>query len=100
MTGHFLTHIAARCPIANIKDWKPSKSLEIAATYLAGRHPVTKKQYHVQITALHSPNPKYDAEDAARECPDYAAAATYEQLKGSENHVVFGTCLSSYIQFR
>jgi len=27
--------------------------------------------------------------DAARECPDYAAAATYAQLKGSEKHIVF-----------
>lgn len=47
-------------------------------------------QYHVQITAIHSPDPENDAEDAARECPDYAAAATYEQLKDSEKHVVFG----------
>lgn len=89
ITGHFLSHIVARCPIANIQGWEPSKSLEIAATYLAGRHPQTLRQYHVQITAIHSPNPDSDADDAARECPDYAAAATYEQLKGSENYVVF-----------
>jgi len=44
----------------------------------------------VQITAIHSPNPESDAEDAARECPDYAAAATYDQLKDSEDYVVFG----------
>ncbi|OXV07770.1 hypothetical protein Egran_04466 [Elaphomyces granulatus] len=88
LTGHFLTHIAARCPLTDI-GWTATDTLEIAATYLAGRHPTTNKQYHVQITALHSPNPKLDAEDAARECPDYAAAATYEQLKGSENYVVF-----------
>jgi len=43
----------------------------------------------VQITAIHSPNPESDADDAARECPDYAAAATYEQLKDSKGYVVF-----------
>jgi hypothetical protein len=69
-------------------------TLQIAATYLAGSLPETDpgtgQQYHVQITAIHSPNPENDADDAARECPDYAAAATYEQLKDSTEHVVFG----------
>ena len=66
------------------------KKLEIAATYLAGRDPDTGLQYHVQITAIHSPHPKWDAVDAGRECPDYAAAATLAQLEGSEDHIVLG----------
>ncbi|KAJ5011942.1 hypothetical protein K4K57_004958 [Colletotrichum sp. SAR 10_99] len=41
------------------------------------------------ILCAGSPHPKEDAEDAARECPDYAAAATYEQLEHSTEHVVF-----------
>lgn len=69
---------------------KPKDTLQIAALYLAGEEKDTKQQYHVQITALNSPNPETDADDAARECPDYAAAATYDQLKGSEDYVVFG----------
>ncbi|KAI8963995.1 hypothetical protein F5Y11DRAFT_364547 [Daldinia sp. FL1419] len=89
LTGHFQSHIVARCPVENITGWTPNTSLEIAATYLAGQDPDTKRQYHIQITAMHSPNPEDDANDAARECPDYAAAATYEQLKDSKNHVVF-----------
>ncbi|KAH7309732.1 hypothetical protein B0I35DRAFT_358770 [Stachybotrys elegans] len=89
ITGHFLTHIAARCPVKNIKNWTKGPSLQIAASYLAGKDPKSNLQYHIQITALNSPNPEHDAEDAARECPDYAAAATLDQLKGSENHVVF-----------
>ena len=52
-------------------------------------HPKTNQQYYVQITAIHSPNPKQEAEDAARECPAYAAAATADQLKESTKHVVF-----------
>ncbi|KAF5855028.1 hypothetical protein ETB97_010270 [Aspergillus alliaceus] len=89
LTGHFLTHIVARCPIKNVPGFNASDKLEIGASYLAGKDVKTKRQYHSQITAIYSPNPKNDADDAARECPDYAAAATYAQLKGSENHVVF-----------
>jgi len=91
LTGHFLTHIAARVPISAFGNLPPNADLEIAAHYVAGKHPETGRQYHVQITAIHSPNPDKDAEDLARECPDYAAAATYDQLVGSEKHIVFGS---------
>lgn len=91
LTGHFLSHVAARVPISNLGKWpSPTNKLEIAAHYLSGKLSTTQMQYHVQITAIHSPNPKQDAVDVARECPDYAAAATYEQLSGSEDYVVFG----------
>jgi len=90
LTGHYVTHISARCPVKNIKGWKKEKTLQIAAAYLAGKDPKNGLQYHVSVTALNSPNPKDDAEDAARECPDYAAAATLDQLTGSEDYVVFG----------
>ncbi|UKZ79094.1 hypothetical protein TrVFT333_006844 [Trichoderma virens FT-333] len=42
-----------------------------------------------RLTGHVRPDPEADAEDAGRECPDYAAAATDEQLKGSEKHIVF-----------
>jgi hypothetical protein len=96
LTGHFLTHIAARVPISVFGKLPENAGLEIAAQYVAGVHPDTGCQYHVQITAIHSPNPDRDAEDLARECPDYAAAATYAQLKGSEEHIVFGTSVPLY----
>ncbi|EKJ74324.1 hypothetical protein FPSE_05470 [Fusarium pseudograminearum CS3096] len=41
------------------------------------------------VTAVNSPHPIHDVEDAARECPDYAAAATLDQLTDSEDYVVF-----------
>ncbi|KAJ3952118.1 hypothetical protein N0V92_011458 [Colletotrichum tropicale] len=94
VSGHFLTHIVARAPLSAFK-WHPvgskpeDRRLEIAAHYLAGKNPTSGQQYHIQITAIQSPHPKEDAEDAARECPDYAAAATYEQLEHSTEHVVF-----------
>ncbi|KAI8184532.1 hypothetical protein K4K51_012414 [Colletotrichum sp. SAR 10_75] len=86
--------LVARAPLSAFK-WHPvgskpkDRRLEIAAHYLAGKNPTSGQQYHVQITAIQSPHPKEDAEDAARECPDYAAAATYEQLEHSTEHVVF-----------
>ncbi|KAI1881548.1 hypothetical protein JX265_000374 [Neoarthrinium moseri] len=91
VAGHFLTHIVARAPLSAF-SWDPvndPRKLEIAAHYLAGKDTTSQQQYHVQITAIQSPFPKDDAEDAARECPDYAAAATYEQLEHSTEHVVF-----------
>lgn len=90
LTGHYDTHISARCPAENIKGWKKEDTLKIAAAYLAGKDPKSGLQYHVGVTAINSPNPKDDADDAARECPDYAAAATLDQLTGSEDYVVFG----------
>ncbi|RXW23453.1 hypothetical protein EST38_g2427 [Candolleomyces aberdarensis] len=87
LSGHFLSHIVARFPltrkVGNLKD-----HLEIAASYVAGRRKENDHQFHIQVTAIHSPHPKTDAEDAARLCPDYAAAATRQQLEGSEQHVV------------
>ena len=92
LTGHFLSHVTARFPIDKKRFPKDSLAdqLEIAASYLAGLDKSTNMQYHVQITAIHSPHPEYDAVDAARECPDYAAAATEAQLKGSEDYIVLG----------
>lgn len=86
LTAHFLTHIAARVPRAafpNLPD-----RLQIGAMYLAGLGK-EEHQYHVQITGIASPDPENEAIDAARECPDYAAAATPQQLADSADHVVF-----------
>jgi hypothetical protein len=61
----------------------------------AGKDESSGLQYHVQITAIHSPDPEQDAEDAARLCPDYAAAATAQQLSGSKGYIVLGLFSSS-----
>ena len=104
LTGHFLSHIVARFPMnqkryvlkaygeEGLQGPRAIKrdQLEIAANYVSGREPQSKHQYHVQVTAIHSPHPEWDADDAGRECPDYAAAATAQQLKGSEKHIVLG----------
>lgn len=87
LSGHFLSHIVARFPL-RFGELRPH--LEIAASYVAGRRKENDHQYHIQVTAIHSPHPATDAEDAARLCPDYAAAATREQLQGSEKYIVLG----------
>ncbi|KAI5826665.1 FAD/NAD(P)-binding domain-containing protein [Schizophyllum commune Tattone D] len=89
VSGHYISHITARFPMDLLGKIDHLEHLEIAAHYLAGKDPATGLQYHVQITAIHSPYPDgRDAEDAARLCPDYAAAATAEQLANSEKYIV------------
>ncbi|THH32688.1 hypothetical protein EUX98_g1509 [Antrodiella citrinella] len=91
VSGHFLTQIVARFPIprsAENPERPLSKHLEIGAHYMAGKDSTSDLQYHVQITAIHSPRPETDAEDAARLSPDQAGAATFEQLKDSGQHIV------------
>ncbi|CAE6531256.1 unnamed protein product [Rhizoctonia solani] len=88
VTGHFLSHIVGRVHRSAFKDLNP-KSIEIGAEYLAGKDPDTQLQYHIQVTAITSPDQYQDAEDAARFCPDYAAAASEEQLRDSKDYVIF-----------
>ncbi|CAE6373384.1 unnamed protein product [Rhizoctonia solani] len=88
VTGHFLSHIVGRVHRSAFKDLK-KESLEISAEYLAGKDPKTQLQYHIQVTAITSPDPTQDAEDAARFCPDYAAAASDKQLEDSQDYVIF-----------
>ncbi|KAF8188466.1 hypothetical protein K438DRAFT_1919759 [Mycena galopus ATCC 62051] len=90
LSGHFLTHIAARFPITGTSpEYEFNEHhLEIGAAYVAGEDAETHHQYHIQVTAIHSPHPETDAEDAGRMCPDYAAAATEAQLADSQGHIV------------
>ncbi|TFK63544.1 FAD/NAD(P)-binding domain-containing protein [Pluteus cervinus] len=91
LSGHFLSHVTARFPMntpRGIDNCIFKDHLEIGASYVAGKDEKTGHQYHIQVTAIHSPHPETDAEDAGRLCPDYAAAATVDQLKDSTDHVV------------
>ncbi|KAG2746588.1 FAD/NAD(P)-binding domain-containing protein [Suillus brevipes Sb2] len=88
VTGHFVTHVVARVKRSAFYDLN-QESIEIGAEYLAGQHPTSHLQYHIQVTAIASPDPTQDAEDAARFCPDFAGTASEEQLRGSEDYVIF-----------
>lgn len=67
VTGHFLSHVVARVNRAAFGALDPD-SIEIGAEYVAGVG-ANGLQYHIQITAIASPDPEQDAEDAARFCP-------------------------------
>ncbi|RPA97982.1 FAD/NAD(P)-binding domain-containing protein [Choiromyces venosus 120613-1] len=84
LTGHFLTHVTARFPKKALGD---PTTLQIGAHYLAGKDPCGL-QYHIQISAIHSPEPTEEGDEIARLSPDFAAAATVEQLADSTEHIV------------
>ena len=96
VTGHFVSHIVARVPLDIFGHYSGktsgdhSRTLDIAIHHVAARHPLTKRQYHVQITAIHSTDPSNDARLAAKMSPGYDVAETFSRLNKSENHVIFG----------
>lgn len=83
-----MSHFTAR--VAKEALNQSGDRLQIAANYLSGEDKETGLQYHIQITAIYCPRPEEQIEDLARECPDFAAAPTLEQLSTSTDHVVFG----------
>ncbi|PWW71962.1 FAD/NAD(P)-binding domain-containing protein [Tuber magnatum] len=84
LTGHFITLIRARFPKEALGN---PDSLQIGAHYLAGKD-TSGLQYHIQISVIHSPNPDEEEDEIARLSPDFAAAATAEQLADSTEHIV------------
>lgn len=91
LLGHFMSHTEARFPInSELKQMLKPEGLQISASRIAGKDKASGMQFHIQVTTIYSPNPEVDAEDAARENTDYAASATLDHLRGSENHIIVG----------
>ncbi|PPQ94234.1 hypothetical protein CVT25_006660 [Psilocybe cyanescens] len=101
LSGQILTYIPARFPIDQERfpglggcsqgdtcTGDCGHRLQMSATYIAGQDSVSQQQYHIQITAIYSPHPKWDIVDAGRESTDYAVSVTLEQLEGSDNCIV------------
>jgi len=80
-----MSHITARIKVSDLKI--DLEGLQLGAFYVSGIS--NGLQYHIQITAIYSDNFEEEYEDLARECPDYAATATEEQLKTSNGYVLF-----------
>jgi choline dehydrogenase-like flavoprotein len=100
--AHFITAIVARVPRAciekDLKDKQKLGPLEMAAVYLGGASRAERKQvrgdgytgqWHVQLTAIHDQDPTDDDAIALRRMPDVVATASPEQLKDSQEYVVF-----------
>uniref|UniRef100_A0A8H8CJZ7 Glucose-methanol-choline oxidoreductase C-terminal domain-containing protein n=1 Tax=Psilocybe cubensis TaxID=181762 RepID=A0A8H8CJZ7_PSICU len=77
-----------RCTKGDACDGDCGYNLQMTANYIAGMDDATQLQYHIQVSAIYSPHPKWDIVDAARESTDYAASVTPEQLEGSEDHLI------------
>ncbi|MCO5550455.1 hypothetical protein L7F22_003942 [Adiantum nelumboides] len=88
-SSHFITAVVARIRREDYPFAPDLSELELAAIYLAGEHPATKHQYHIQLTALSDLYPEKNAETAARHMPDVVATASLEQLQTSKEHIVF-----------
>lgn len=88
-TAHFITSVVARVRRDAYVFADQIGELELAAIYMAGMNEKTRGQYHIQLTALSDRFPAKNAQAAARHMPDVVATASPEQLRTSEDYVVF-----------
>ena len=96
-SAQFISSIIARVPIAyfeGVEGKDKFSELELGACYVAGVRKDEgvdnyKQQFHIQLSALVNKDPEKNSAKALRYMPDVVSTATMEQLKCSENHVVF-----------
>lgn len=100
-TSHFISAIVARIPKKDFNFLDKLSELELGAFYVAGANPELKNkgQFHIQLTALSDKNPEKNAPVALRNMPDVVASASMEQLKSSQNHVLFVCACLGEIDF-
>jgi len=88
-TAHFISSIVAKVPVKNfVKEDENLGPLEIGAFYVTGQTKY-KKQWHIQMTALHDTDPEKHKQAALRNMPDVVATASLEQLATAKDSVVF-----------
>ena len=84
-SSHFKTSIVARTP--NLKNAaKEHGNLAMGAVYIAGENPVSKHQFHIQLTAVIDETPMENIYNTMHYLP---CVLTNEQLMTSEDHTVF-----------
>ena len=88
-TAHFISSVIARIPRSSLPYKDKLGEFEIGAMYIAGTHPSSGAQYHIQLSAVTDAHPVRNAADAFRYMPDVVAAPSEEQLNTSIDHVVF-----------
>ena len=90
-TAHFISSIVARVPVDSYHEAQKIGELQMAAVYVAGKHPVSKHQYHIQMNAFIDERPSDNIHDTKRHLPDASAAPTEDQLRSSKGYVII-TC--------
>jgi hypothetical protein len=89
-SAHFISAITARIRKTDIPFARDLPlEFEQAALYLSGQEEEGRLSYHAQITVLSDKNPEKDEAVALKYMPDVVSTASKEQLKGSEEHIVF-----------
>jgi choline dehydrogenase-like flavoprotein len=99
-TAHFITSVVARVRRTDYDFHEQIGELELAAIYMAGLNEKTRGQYHIQLTALSDRDPAANAQAAARHMPDVVATASPEQLRTSEDYVVFVCAVLGELDYR
>ena len=94
-SSHFTTSIVARTPnlkkdmaleLYSLIAAKEHGKLEMGAVYIAGENPVSKHQFHIQLTAVNDEMPMENIYDTLSYLP---CMLTIEQLMTSKDHTVF-----------
>ena len=100
--AHFISTITARIPLSNTffsesdRQKLGTMPMELGAVYVTGVNKDSKRQFHVQITAMSVKTPADEAyiHDRIRHLPDVLASPSPEQLQSSKDHIVFAcACL-------
>lgn len=99
-TAHFITSVVARVRRTDYDFHEQIGELELAAIYMAGMNRKTRGQYHIQLTALSDRFPARNAQAAARHMPDVVATASPEQLRTSEDYVVFVCAVLGELEYK
>ena len=99
-TAHFMSTLVARVPLYEHVDprnlyhdlrKKISGKVEVAAIYMPGINPDSKRQFHIQLSAYVDDTPIEDIQNTMRQLSDVIPAPTIEQLSSSKDppHIVF-----------
>ena len=99
-SAHFRTSIIARVPLRSVvrsRDVyeslmkKISQRPEVAAFYIPGTNPDSKRQFHIQLSAVLDATPDKDIENTMRHFPDVIPVPTKDQLSSPKDqpHIIF-----------
>jgi choline dehydrogenase-like flavoprotein len=99
-SAHFRSSLIARAPLRsvvqsqNVHDSlvkKISQRPEVAAFYIPGTNQDSKRQFHIQLSAVLDATPQEDIEKTMRHYPDVIPVPSKDQLSSSKDppHVIF-----------
>ena len=99
-SAHFRTSLIARAPLSSVihsQDVydslmkKITRRPEVAAFYIPGTNPDSKRQFHIQLSAILDATPDRDIENTMRHFPDVIPVPSKDQLSSSEDtpHIIF-----------